>query len=58
MTFTPIIFECMMFASMIFALYNRIKKPIGFLCKQELNLKFLIQPTKTLQVVLTKSKKM
>ena len=35
------------------ALYNHTKTPISFLCRRELNLKFLIQLLETLPIELT-----
>ena len=37
------------------ALYHLTKTPISFLCKWELNLKYLIKPPETLLVELTKT---
>ena len=38
------------------ALYHQTKTPIGFWCKQGMNLKSLIQPSETLLVKLTRTK--
>ena len=37
------------------ALYHQTKTPISFLCKQRLNPKSLIQPSKTLPIELTRT---
>ena len=40
---------------LIIALYHQIKTPISFWCRQELNLRSLIQPSETLPVELAKT---
>ena len=38
-------------------LYHQIKTPINFLCRRELNIRSLIQPSETLSIELTETHK-
>ena len=53
--FNYVIRSCRQFFIIRLVLYHQTKTPINFWCRQKLNPKFLIQPSKTLSVELTET---